>query len=1121
MSRSRAPRPHAPEETAGAGTVQPEEGDGAVDVFPASFAQRRLWLVDRLEPESPVYNIPAAFRLSGALDLEALEEALHEIEWRQESLRTRFGSRDGEPVQIIEPAPRRPLPVVDLSRLGRRGRDGELQSLVRGAARRPFDLTRAPLYRARLVRLAPEEHVLALTLHHIVADGWSMGVLYRELEALYGAFLDGAEPTLPEPPVQYADYAVWQREHLEDEALAAHLSYWRERLRDAPPVLELPADHRRPPVPTRRGAVHEIELSEETTERLRTLGRDEGATPFTVLLAAFSLWLGRHTARRDLVVGTPVAGRRRPELEGLIGFFVNNLVLRTDLSGDPGFRGLLRRVRDATFEDFAHQDLPFDRLVEELRPERSLSHTPLFQVVFAFQEDGASDLGLRGLDAVPLEVDNGTTKQDLQLFVVDSASRFRGLLQYGVELFDRVTVERMGRRLQTLLDGVGESPDAPLSALPLLPAEEARQILEVWSGTPAASPAGRTVPELFAARVERSPEDPAIVAGDEVISFAVLDRRARRLARRLAGRGVGPEVRVGLLLPRGPEILESVLAVLSAGGAYVPLDPAYPTERLVGMMRDAGLRVVVTLERLEELAGRSGTEVLVLDRRGGGNEEDGAERLPSAPLARSLAYAVYTSGSTGGPKGVMVTHADLGTRALDMARRFGLEPGDRQLQFVSPSFDVFAEEVFAAWAGGAAVVTLPDAPAIPPAEVLRLCARAGVTKVNLPASYWHYLVDEIVEAGLELPASLRIQVVGAEAPSAEKLGRWWPLTPPTLRTFNAYGPTEATIMTTLHEIPEPPDPERGFQRIPIGGPLPGTTCHVLDADLRPAPVGVPGELCIGGRGVGRGYLGRPALTASAFVPDPFAPAGDEGGGRLYRTGDRVRWLPSGVLEFLGRLDDQVKLRGFRVELDEITAAIEEHPEVSRAAVTVSKQEGAPERLLGYFVPAGAGGGAVGAERERALRDFLAERLPDYMVPSRLRALDELPLTPNGKIDHARLPVPEPAADPESSFTAPRTADERLLAEIWCEVLGVERVGVDDDFFALGGNSLALLRVHSKLDLARPDRVSVVELFRHSTVEAMARCLASGEGDGVSLQPGRDRASARRAARGRRRAKRRR
>jgi amino acid adenylation domain-containing protein len=1059
--------------------------------LPPSFAQRRLWFIDRLEPGSTAYNVPLPLRLRGALDARALERAIAEVVRRHESLRTVFGEVDGEPVQTVRPAVAPPLPVCDLSGLPEAAREAESARRVRDDARRPFDLRRGPLLRAGLLRLAADAHVLVLSMHHIVSDAWSTEVLFRELAALYPAYLAGEASPLAEPEVQYADYAAWQRSWLEGGALERQLAWWRERLAGAPAVLDVPTDRPRRALPGARAASVVRRLGRAASERLRAAAREEGATLHMALLAGLDVLLARWSGEEDVVVGTPTAGRTRREVEGMIGFFVNTLALRADVSGNPPFRELLGRVREGALGAYAHQDLPFERLVEALGLERSLSNSPLFQVVFSLEDGAGACPSLGGVRAEPFPAGADGVKTDLDVVASERKGGLALTLTYREELWDASTVERVADAYAAILEAAAADPGRRILDLPLATEAERSRVLREWSAGPAA-PGGGTLHGLFAAQAARTPDAVAVTSGGDALTYAELDRRAGAVARALRAAGVGPEARVGLCVERSPDAVAGILGVLRAGGAYVPLDPAHPAERLSYVLEDSGAAVLLTQERLRDrLPGFTGATVLLEDC--GAEDEvpstqphddpEGADPLSHSRTfalshSQSLAYVVYTSGSTGRPKGVMVTHGAAASLVATAVQAFGVGPGSSLLESASFGFDASVLEIFLALASGAAL-HLADRDTLLSPEALGALLRERRVDV------W---VATPALAGLaprgDYPA-LRTVSTGGEACTAEQVERW----APGRRMLNLYGPTEATVYATLHEC----RPGTGGAP-PIGRPAAGVRAYVLDPAGGVVPAGFPGELYLGGARLARGYAGRPALTAEAFVPDPFTP---ETGARMYRTGDRARWLASGELEFLGRTDAQVKIRGFRIEPGEIEAALLRHPEVREALVTVREDSafGVPgeRRLVAYVVPE-AGTAAPGAG---ALREALRNTLPDYMVPAAFVSLDSLPVTAGGKVDRRALPAPEPATAP-GEHAAPRTATEEVLAGIWAMVLRVGEVGRDAGFFELGGHSLLATRVVSRVREAFGVELPLRALFEAPTPAGLGARVDALLGSGAAV-----------------------
>ncbi|MYM28004.1 amino acid adenylation domain-containing protein [Duganella sp. CY15W] len=1028
----------------------------APDRCAMSLAQRRLWFMDQLQPGSAFYNIHSALRLEGHLDVAAMQRTLDEVQRRHESLRTRFV--DG--MQHIDAACGLPLEFVDLSALVADEQQARIEQLAQREAQTPFDLATGPLIRVRLLGLTPESHVMLLTVHHIVADGWSMGVLLGEIANLYAAYSTGQPSPLPPLTMQYADYAHWQQAWLEDGRLQGQLAYWKEQLAGAPELLTLPTDRPRPNVQTQHGSLHRFTLP---AAGIQALARRTGSTLFMLIAAGFQLLLSRYSGQQDICIGTPVAGRGRPELEDLIGFFVNTLVLRTQLDLQDSFETLLGLVRKNTLEALANQDVPFEQVVEALQPARHTSHTPLFQAALALQNTPANGAELPGLALYPIVADSATSKFDLTLGIEDEGPALRASFEYNTDLFDAATIVRMAAHLQLLLAAVVDRPDAPVADLPWLTAEEATQL--AGFNSPAHSWDGpQTTHTLFEAQVTRTPLAQALAWRGGAMSYAELNARANALAWRLREAGVGPDMLVGICSERGPDMLVAVLAVLKAGAGYLPLDPAYPAERLAYMLEDARPQLVLVQPSLSDRL-PAAVRIMALSSQGDPVEEQ--PNPENLTCAAHLAYVIYTSGSTGRPKGVMLQHGALCNLVHGQARAFGARPGLRMLQFASFNFDASASEFFVALSTGATLVLAARNDLLPD-RLENTLAALQVDAATLPPA-----LLASMPAGALMPSTL---VVAGEACPAALAAQWR-----TGRRFiNAYGPTEATVCATLHQCGEHEDGAP-----PIGQPLPNVYCRLLDAGLNPVPVGVTGELYIGGAGLARGYLRQPALTAERFIPDPWG----QSGARLYRSGDLARYRPDGSICYLGRIDSQLKLRGFRIEPGEIEAALRAIPDVREAAVVAARQETGLQ-LIAYV----AGEAVPDGE---TLRAALKRVLPDYMVPAQYVRLATLPLTVNGKLDHKALPAPETDT---GSYEAPSTEAEQILVAIWRDVLKVERIGRHDNFFALGGHSLLATQVISQLRARLGTELPLRALFEAPTVSELATRLPSAEGQGRSHIP---------------------
>ncbi len=1062
--------------------IVPVPRDGAP--LPLSFAQQRLWVVDRIEPDSAAYNMPFPLRLRGALELPVLRASLDALVERHESLRTVFPEEGGRPVQVVHPAARVPLPMVDLRGLPEEARQPEAKRLSGAEAMRPFDLARGPLLRGTLVRLDEEDHVLLFTLHHIVGDGWSMQVLVREVSVLYAAFSQGEAPELPALPVQYADFAVWQREWLSGEVLQAQIDFWRERLEGAPPLLEVPTDRPRRAGQSPLAGNHPFTLSSELSQRLRELARREGATLFMTLLAGWQALLSKYSGQDDVVVGTPIAGRNRRETEGLIGFFVNTLALRARLAADPTWSGLLGQVREETLGAYDHQDLPFERLVEELGVERSLTHTPVFQTMFTlnlFDGESGEKLDLGELGPERFGGGEGVAKFDLDLVFSDGGEGLGAGLLYRRTLFEAATIARMVGHLQTMLEALAADPRQRLSELSLLNAAERVQLLEA-SGTAPLELPPTYVQEMISAQALRTPGAPAVVSGGEALTYGELESAANRLAHHLRLQGVAPETRVGICLERSLQMVVGVLGVLKAGGAYVPLEPSYPAERLAYMMEDAALSVLLTREGLLGSLPPHGARAVCLDRDAAEIARQSGTAPESGLQPENLAYVIYTSGSTGRPKGVEVVHGGV-SNYLGWAAAAYAGEGHGAPVHSSLTFDLTVTSLLVPLARGEKVVLTDEAEGVEGlARALR--EEPGFTLVKLTPAHLGLLAEQLTEA--EAAAAARTLVVGGEALPAEVAAYWRRVAPETA-LVNEYGPTETVVGCSVYRVPD--ESVRGT--VPVGRPIAGTRLYVLGGEMQLVPAGMTGELYVGGAGVARGYLGRAGLTAEKFVPDAF---GGQAGARLYRTGDRARWRMDGELEFLGRIDAQVKIRGFRIEPGEIEAVLLEHPGVGEAVVTVREDVPGDRRLVAYAVPRD-GAGIPGTE----LRAYLRERLPEYLVPSAFVTLDALPLNANGKVDRRALPAPDRGSAVDA-YAAPRTPAEEVLAGIWAEVLKTERVGAEDNFFELGGHSLLATQVISRVRQAFGVEVPLKALFEAPTVAGLAVRIEALRSAGTLLAP---------------------
>ncbi|MEM1205714.1 MAG: amino acid adenylation domain-containing protein [Acidobacteriota bacterium] len=1073
------------------------KGRGAVEAIPRvprdqphyelSFAQQRLWVLGQFDPGSAEYNIPMGFRLFGALDPERMRRALLDLIARHESLRTTFIAVDGKPRQVIHPSLEVRLPVVDLRPRDRDRREPDARFEVSVDAKKPFDLEKGPLLRGTLFQLDDEEFLLYLNVHHITFDGWSNGVLVRELLARYHALERGDTAPLPEMPVQYLDFSLWQRKFLSGDTLKKQLGYWKRRIEGTPP-LEFAPDRPRPAVRTYRGTTYPVAFSKDLSRRLEALSREQGCTLFVTLLAAFRTLLHRYTHQDDFAIGTLIANRTREEIEGLIGFFANTLVLRTGFDDATTFRQLMAREKETAFEAYDHQDLPFEKVVEDLNPERDLSRTPYFQVMFILQNaptgrgdgqgGGQADDGGPSLRLGTMGVDSETSKFDFTLYLTQG-EEVTGFFEYNTDLFDEGTLARLTRHFELLLEGVVADPDRRLHEYPLMAEEERRQVVSGWNATDAEFPTDACVHQLFERQADVDGDRVALEADGVRLTYRELDEQANRLAHHLLSLGARPEQFVGVATDRSHHLVVALLAVLKAGCAYLPMDPDYPTDRLAFMLEDTGAPILVTLSSLADKLPKTDAAIVLLDRIAGDLAASSPERPNLAHDPTGLAYVIHTSGSTGRPKGVFVPHRAVVNFLSSMAKTPGLDRDDTLLAVTTISFDIAGLELYLPLSQGARLVVASRETASAGEELLKLLKRSKASVMQATPATWQLLFGASWLGNPDLKV-----LCGGEALPPDLGDRL-------LRTcksvWNVYGPTEATIWSTVHRI-EADDGKAGA--VPIGRPIDNTRVYLVDPHFRPVPVGVPGELLIGGDGLARGYLNRPEQAAERFVPDAFAEDGKQG--RLYRTGDLARWLPDGKLSFLGRTDYQVKVRGYRIELGEIETVLDTHAAIERAVVITREDNPGTVRLVAYMVAH-----PKGSDQHRPLpaagelRDFLKQKLPEYMVPAIFVPLEQLPLTPNGKVNRRALPKPDPSLLRTTEYVAPRTDEERAMAEIWQEVLDVKQVGVDDDFFELGGDSLLVIRVVSKSNKAGMT-ITTKQLFQNKTVADLVKVVGTSE-----------------------------
>lgn len=1047
------------------------EKAGQAATIPLSFAQQRLWFLDKLNPNSPAYNVPTVLRLRGGLELESFRKALTHIVARHEALRTSFRTKDDLTVQHVQQPQAVHVPVVDLSKFSPRDKDKEVQRVIQSECRRTFDLKNGLMVRATLLRLSLAEHILVLVTHHIASDEWSMKIMLQEWAEIYSALRSGREPVLPELPIQYADFTLWQREWLNGAVMEEQLDYWKTQLAQPLPASGFPNDRPRPSVPSQRGAIHTTVFPAELVSALRELCRKEDTTLFMILLAGYKALIHRYSGQQDILVGSPIAGRNRIETEPLIGFFVNTLPLRTRIEGASSFRELLCRVKETTLGAYAHQDVPFEKIVEAVHPERSANAVPLLQTVFALNNDYAAESLFPGLEAELMEIDTGSAKFDLTVVTRDSAEGLIVLAEYNADLFDRSTIERLMRHFGKLLREAARNPEAKLSEIPLLDDNERAVILHQWNATRTHYPRQECVHQLFERQVSQNPDAVAVDYDGQSLSYRDLNFRANQLAHRLRRLKVGANTPVGVYMDRSIEMVTAFLGILKAGGAYVPLDLSYPRERLALMVQDTGMPVLLTQQRLSgDLPGNC-ENTLCIDTEWPSISAESRHKPPDRARPDNLAYIIYTSGSTGKPKGVPVLHRGI-VRLVKNTNYIEIDSSDRLAQASNASFDAATFEIWGALLNGARVVGINKDTVLSPLDFVRQLREQKITTLFLTTALFNQMAREAPGAF----QTLKTVLFGGEAVDPKWVRTVLEYLPPR-RLLHVYGPTESTTFTSWHLIESVPEEAA---TIPIGKPISNTEMYILDQGMKPVPVGVAGELYVGGDGLSDGYWNRPELTAERFVPHPFSVEADA---KLYKTGDLARFREGGEVEFMGRLDHQVKIRGLRIELGEIESFLFKHPQVSNCVAVVREDRPGDKRLVVYVVP--RPGKTIEVSE---LRGYLKIHLPEYMIPSAFVFLDALPLTPNEKVDRKALPAPEQNREIEKTFIAPRDLTEQQLAKIWEKTLGVQPIGMADNFFELGGHSLLAVKLFSHIEKVFEKKLPLATLFRAPTIEQFAKVL---------------------------------
>ncbi|MGL5833398.1 MAG: amino acid adenylation domain-containing protein, partial [Waterburya sp.] len=1056
------------------------------NIHPVAFAQARLWFLDRLKTGNPAYNISFAVRITGRLEVERLEDCINQVISRQEILRTSLATDNGKPVQVINPTLRLSLSVIDV-------RESEVKLITTQEHQQPFKLTQLPLLRLKLLRLASEEHILLLTMHHIIADGLSAEVFMTEVAQLYQGL------SVPELPIQYKDVVYWQRQWLESDS-NRHLNYWQEKLKDAPPLLQLPTDKPRPAVQSYQGRCQSCSIPTGLTKQLQSLAKNQGITLFMLLLAAFKTLLYRYTGQEDILVGSPIANRNHEKIKGLIGFFVNTIVLRSNLTGNPSFSELLSQIRQVALEAYAHQNLPFDKLVEVLQPERDLSYTPLFQVMFALQ-DAPQLATIPGLTLSEYKVDSQIAQFDLSVSIENRNETLIASFEYNTDLFDDATITRMVSHYQNLLEGIVINPQARLSELPLLSDQERKQLLVDWNPTPIDLSQGLQIHHLFERQVAKTPNGIAVIFEAEQLTYQELNQRAEQLAIYLQSIGVKPEVIVGICIERSLEVMVAILGVLKAGGAYLPLDPAYPQERINLIIEDAQISLLLTTQHLTAQLSTKSVQAIAIDAEWHDISQQHNHNLTHYVNGDNLAYVIYTSGSTGKPKGVAIAHRSLVNFVQAAVQKYEINNCDRVLQFSTINFDASVEEIYPCLISGGTLVLRTKEMGYSPSLLLQKCREYGITILDLPTAFWHLLTMQLESnSTLELSSSIRLVIIGGETVNRDKVITWNRLVGNSCQLINTYGPTEATVVATSYKIPFQTD---YLSSIYIGKPLSNVQTYILDQNLQPVPIGVWGEIHLGGMSLAREYLNNSELTKEKFIPNPLTIISSSFSNHqslIYKTGDKARYLSNGNIEFLERIDEQVKIRGFRIEITEIEAVINQHEDIKQVVVAVQEDVSGNKNLVTYLIVKNSKENQDIESIIQKVRNYLKNHLPDYMIPVNWQVLKELPLTANGKLDRKLLASKKYLdsnylISKKQSFAAkilPSNKQEKIILETWQELLQRENIRVNDNFFDVGGHSLLLTQVQERLEKSLHIDLAITDLFKYPSISSLANYLSQKE-----------------------------